>query len=211
MTENTPQGWRDMTSALESLFASAWMIGSCEVKFDSTVLFGKGYCFEGLENAREEFAGELGWAVVWPEDWPTKKRWRYYCQPDGVMNTVTYSEQDAKWAAACHVSPALRALLLPTDTGFADSLVVSEEMGQVLIEYLPDVRVFEDLRPQDVAKSIAAALPHAKTVEQVREELLEELAQKLDAAASKETSRVAKAALKEPAAWLRSQKGQTND
>lgn len=103
----------------DRLREAAWRIDSHEVTFDETVVFGSGYNFEGLENGRLEYAGRLGWAVIWPEDWPHNKQWRYYCEPDGVMPTRPLPDKLSAMLAAEDIVEGGSARALPQDTGFA--------------------------------------------------------------------------------------------
>lgn len=165
MTENTPQGWRDMAGAPK----------------DETVvrlIFENGFECTGRFEAHEEW-----WLVnthletVGEEPLPTPKGW------------------------------------LPTGAGFTDSLVVSEEAGQKLISAIQGMTErTEELSMWDGVLALTAALPRAKTVEQVREEVIEELA---DIAAERDILACVDVGGKRTgpnlADWLRSQKGQTND
>lgn len=98
------------------------------------------------------------------------------------------------------------------DTGFADSLVVSEELKEklttILSEYVHAIdRGMRAAPARDLTRAkILEAVGVAKTEAQVRESVIEELAQRAET-----TAALAFAELPEHFAhWLRSQKGQTN-
>lgn len=56
---------------------------TAKVRFDSTMIFGKGYDFEGLELLREEADTPLGRFVVWPDCCGGSKNWSLYGGREG--------------------------------------------------------------------------------------------------------------------------------
>jgi len=55
-----------------------WECGSEEVRFDATMMFGKGYDFFGLECRREEADTPLGRFVIWPDYMGVRESWSLY-------------------------------------------------------------------------------------------------------------------------------------
>lgn len=71
--------------ALKRTIEAQWMPDSHAVSFDSTVIFGPGYNFSGMEStAREEFRDEYE-CVVWPSGGLGPAKWSAYCTYEGSM------------------------------------------------------------------------------------------------------------------------------
>lgn len=91
----------------DALREAAW-VDTRHVEFDGTMLFGKGYDFDGWEHCRREFCGELGWIAVWPEWGLHGREWRYYGGPYGAFSAIPLpTEAEARRAAERVVSPSL--------------------------------------------------------------------------------------------------------
>ena len=66
------------------------------VVFDDTMLFGKGYDFEGLECLREEAETPLGRFVVWPDCLGSSKNWSLYGGTHGWFETGFQTKEAAQ-------------------------------------------------------------------------------------------------------------------
>lgn len=67
-----------------------------KVKFDMTMMFGKGYDFEGLECLREEAETPLGRFVVWPDCLGGSKNWSLYGGREGYFESGFPTREAAK-------------------------------------------------------------------------------------------------------------------
>lgn len=65
---------------------------SDNIKFDSTVLFGNGYCFNGLENFPQSSYGEKGGYLIWPNT--SNKKYSLYRDSDGAMAFELFQSED---------------------------------------------------------------------------------------------------------------------
>lgn len=104
-----------MKAALEACIELAWE-DTRRVVFDDTVLFGKGYNFEGLELLRSEIHSNAWSFMVWPDRLVGEKKWSAYGGPDGAMWFEKFAtEQEAKAAvlrellSLCPDHPAAKA------------------------------------------------------------------------------------------------------
>lgn len=113
-----------LVGALEACADLAWSVDTREVQFDETVVFGKGYDFEGLD-LREEIFCEGGWFMVWPA-WT---KWYAYGGEDGTYWRYGFATKEgAKAAVVDHIAqiypdhPAVlaRAALSQAKEGKAD-------------------------------------------------------------------------------------------
>lgn len=68
------------------------------IEFDSTMRFGKGYDFEGLECLAEEAETALGRFVIWPDCLGGSKNWALYGGTLGIF-VARYPTRDAVKAA----------------------------------------------------------------------------------------------------------------
>lgn len=74
-----------------------------DVIFDDTMVFGKGYDFDGLENLRWEIHTKHGSYAIWPTGW--KNEWSAYGGNEGCYwNQAFTSEREAKIAIVRHIS-----------------------------------------------------------------------------------------------------------
>lgn len=62
------------------------------VEFDSTVIFGKGYCFDGLDNFPQSASGVKGNYLIWPNT--SNKKYSLYRDTDGAMSFENFSSED---------------------------------------------------------------------------------------------------------------------
>jgi hypothetical protein len=100
-----------LVEALKECADLAWSVDTREVVFDDTVVFGKGYDFEGLDLREEIFCAE-GWFMVWP----SATKWYAYGGSDGTFWTSGFDNKaDAKSAVIRHIAirfpnhPAVKA------------------------------------------------------------------------------------------------------
>ncbi|SBW12663.1 hypothetical protein KL86APRO_30154 [uncultured Alphaproteobacteria bacterium] len=89
-----------MLVALEAAFEMAWE-DTREVRFDDSIVMGKGYDFFGWENLRQEIhTGHGSWAV-WPNSDFRGPNWSVYGGPDGSLWFEKFdTERAAKECAA---------------------------------------------------------------------------------------------------------------
>lgn len=63
------------------------------VAFDSTIVFGKGYCFDGLESHAKSAIGEKGNYLLWPRD--TKNSpYSLYRDSDGALSFEQFKNEE---------------------------------------------------------------------------------------------------------------------
>lgn len=76
---------KQLAEALAACVDMAWSDGSHCVEFDSTVLFGPGYDFSGVDGfQRQEFLGAVE-CIVWPSGGLGPRHWSAYCTHDGSL------------------------------------------------------------------------------------------------------------------------------
>ena len=92
----------------EGALAECWDSESRECHTDPTIVFGKGYDFEGLDCAREELRTAHGWAMVWPSQLGGKAKWSAYHELDG---SLWFEQFDGAQAAKERVASFLFSLL----------------------------------------------------------------------------------------------------
>ena len=69
---------------------------SDNIRLDSSIVFGKGYDFFGLEILRQEATGPNGNYLIWPNN----KKWTLYRDTDGAMSFERFdTEESCKEAA----------------------------------------------------------------------------------------------------------------
>lgn len=81
-----------------------------KVEFDTTMLFGLGYDFEGLEVRRQEADTPIGRFVVWPDYLGKDAKWNLYGGCDGWYQGQLASADDAKSRVALIVARAAPSL-----------------------------------------------------------------------------------------------------
>jgi hypothetical protein len=66
------------------------------VEFDSTMMFGIGYDFEGMEHLAEEADTSLGRFVIWPDCLGGSKNWSLYGGDAGYFQSGFPTKEAAK-------------------------------------------------------------------------------------------------------------------
>lgn len=120
-----------MREALASAADLAWDIETRQCKLDSTIVFGLGYDFYGLESCREEIHTSAGSSMVWPEGLGEKRKWSAYCEYAGAMWFSKFaSKQEAKNTVIDHL-----ATVIPDHPAcIARKLLLADSPGAALLE-----------------------------------------------------------------------------
>lgn len=91
-----------------------WEHDGNRIRMDDTMMFDKGYNYDGLEMFRQEAYGHGANYLIWP-DAITSDQFSLYCDLDGLY-IQSLSEIEAQAAANAHHRATWIAQLVPTDS-----------------------------------------------------------------------------------------------